>query len=126
MFSELYDVISKKQAGFRKKHTTVDHIFVVKCLVDIFNFRNKPLYCAFVDYSKAFDTIWRSGLWYKLLKSKINGKIVKVIKEMYNDIKSCVFMNGMKSEYFASNIGVRQGENLSRFPFAMYANNREE
>ena len=33
------------------------------------------MYCAFVDFEKAFDNIWRVALWYKLLLNNINGKM---------------------------------------------------
>ena len=38
---------------------------------------------------------------------------------MYDNIKSCVKCNKEMSGYFASEIGVRQGENLSPFLFAI-------
>jgi hypothetical protein len=28
--------------------------------------KKKKLYCAFIDFAKAFDTVWRNGLWNKL------------------------------------------------------------
>ena len=69
------------------------------------------MYCAFVDFEKAFDNIWRVALWYKLLLNKINGKMYNFIVNMYNSIKSCIVYN--KSDFFSSEVGVRQGENLS-------------
>ena len=36
----------------------------------------KKLFCAFVDFKQAFDTVWRNGLWSKLAKNGINGKCV--------------------------------------------------
>ena len=44
---------------------------------------------------------------------------------MYKDIKSCVSMNGVKSSYFGSFSGVRQGENLSPVLFSLYLNDLE-
>ena len=44
---------------------------------------------------------------------------------MYSNIKSCVFAKGEQSEYFVSNVGVRQGENLSPFLFSLYVNDLE-
>jgi hypothetical protein len=41
--------------------------------------KKKKLYCAFIDFAKAFDTVWRKGLWHKLLGNEINGKMYKVI-----------------------------------------------
>jgi hypothetical protein len=35
--------------------------------------------CAFADIKKAFDTVWRIGLWQKLTKNKICGKMFRVI-----------------------------------------------
>ena len=44
---------------------------------------------------------------------------------MYSNIKSCVFAKGEQSEYFVSNVGVRQGENLSPILFSLYVNGLE-
>jgi hypothetical protein len=38
------------------------------------------IFCCFVDYTKAFDTIDRLNLWYKLSKIGICGKLLSVIK----------------------------------------------
>ena len=45
---------------------------------------------------------------------------------MYKGIKSMVKINGMSSEFFNCNIGVRQGENLSPFLFSLYINDLED
>ena len=45
-----------------------------------------------------------------------------MIINLYNSAKSCVFYNGQKSSFFRSNVGVRQGENLSPILFALYLN----
>ena len=84
------------------------------------------LFCLFIDYKKAFDTVWREGLWYKLSKSGIKGKVFNLIKNMYDDIKSCVSYQQEKSDFFVSHKGVRQGENLSPLLFALYVNDLEE
>ena len=83
------------------------------------------LYVAFIDYKKAFDSISRSALWYKLKKENIDGKILHVIKNMYEQVKSCVFMNDNTSDFFGSFRGVRQGENLSPVLFSLYLNDLE-
>ena len=45
---------------------------------------------------------------------------------MYENIKSCVTNNGNYSVFFPCRIGVRQGEHLSPFLFALYINDIEE
>ena len=112
LFLENLNVISNAQAGFRKNFSTIDHTFTLKSLVDIYLSFHRKLYVAFIDYQKAFDTVWRQGLWHKLLKCGLNGRVVNVIKSMYSDIKSCVNCNNKMTDFFSSNIGVRQGENL--------------
>ena len=74
----------------------------------------------FVDYQKAFDTIDRTKLWTKLLSSGISGRILKVIKNLYSQAKSCVNVSGKNSEYFSCNVGVRQRENLSPLLFSLH------
>ena len=83
------------------------------------------MFCAFIDFSQAFDSIWRVGLWRKLLVNGVDGKIFRLVSNMYKNIKSCVKNNGETSAFFASQCGVRQGENLSPVLFAMYLNDLE-
>jgi hypothetical protein len=65
--------------------------------------KKKRLYCAFIDSKKAFDSVDRSKLWIKLAKSGIQGKLISVIKALYNQVKSCIGIGGQFSEYFCNN-----------------------
>ena len=44
---------------------------------------------------------------------------------MYQNIKSCVASEGKLSDFFVSNVGVRQGENLSPLLFTIYVDDLE-
>lgn len=65
------------------------------------------LLCIFVDLNTVdfFDTVWRAGLWQKLLASGINGKIFE--SNLYNGIRSCVKLGNALSEFFSCDISVR-------------------
>ena len=85
-FADLNEIIGEEQAGFRSGYSTQDHIFTLHAIIEIYlNHINqktsgeKKLYCAFIDYQKAFDLVDRSCLWQKLLACDIKGKIMKLI-----------------------------------------------
>ena len=94
--------------GFRNGYATTDYFLILHMLVNIMKCKKKKLCCAFTDFAAAFDTVWRDGLWNKLLINQINGQIYNVIFNMYSGIKSHVVCNYNKTEYFACNVGVRQ------------------
>ena len=75
--------IGPEQAGFREGHSTVDHVFILHCIIRFFLAKKKRLYCLFIDYEKAFDRVEKAFLWQKLLDSGIDGRILTVIKDMY-------------------------------------------
>ena len=125
-YSEANQIINETQAGFRQQYSTLDHIFLLKCIIDLFKWKKRKLFCLFIDYKKAFDMIWREGLWYKLVRDNVNGKLLNVIHSMYRNIKSCVMMNQQMSDTFTCGMGVRQGENLSPLLFAFYVNDLQE
>ena len=54
--------------------------------------------------------------------------MLKIIHNLYRyaNAKSCVRVGHMKSESFASNIEVQQGENLSPLVFCLFANDLSE
>ena len=85
----------------------------------------KKLHCGFVDFRKCFDTARRAGRWVKLINTNITGKCYNVIYNLYKQTKSCIAINGQKSEFFHCEIGVRQGENLSPLLFAIFLNDLE-
>lgn len=63
--------------------------------------------CCFVDLTKAFDSIQhKKKLLHKLVKAGINGKLYNIIRSIYSDIKSCVKVNGLFSEYFSLQVGL--------------------
>ena len=55
------------QVGFRINSRTTDNIFILCAIIDKQMFLSKSLYTCFVDFTKAFDYIDRSALYYKLL-----------------------------------------------------------
>ena len=119
------NVLSEAQAGFRADHSTIDHIFALKTIVELYLAQGRRLFCAFVDYKKAFDTVSRTILWKKLLAQGVHGKIFNVITNLYANAKSCVVTNGNMSKFFDSKIGVKQGENLSPLLFSLFLNDIE-
>lgn len=124
-FSDEINLISEVQCGFRKSHSTVDNMFILNSFIDLYLHKKNKLFCTFIDFSKAFDKVNRSGLWSKMIKSNIQGKCFNIIKNMYQNIKSCVTKGGINSDFFACELGVRQGENLSPFLFAIFMNDLE-
>ena len=121
-FFDKQSVVGPEQAGFRSGYSTMDHLFTLHCIIDLFLSKKKRLYCLFVDYEKAFDYVNRAFLWQKLLKAGVKGRILEVIQYMYEKAKSCVKVGDECSEFFQCGSGVRQGENLSPILFAIYLN----
>ena len=101
-FIEQNVILEENLAVFRKGYSTTDQIFILHALMDILKTKKKQkLFCAFVDFRKAFDSVWRSGLWQKLLDSGIDDKLLRIIVTMYKGIKSCISLNGQQSSFFS-------------------------
>ena len=82
-WAENYSLLIEAQAGFRIHMSTVDNIVVLHGLISHILNQGKRLFCAFIDFTKAFDYIVRDNLWYKLIKVGLRGKLLYIIKSMY-------------------------------------------
>ena len=114
------NVISDAQFGFQKGKSTVDIIIILSSLVQKYLNENKRLYCVFVDFKKAFDCVYRNALWLKLYKQGIQGKLLRIIRDMYQKVKSCVKSCNTYSEFFEYSVGLRQGEVISPIMFSLF------
>lgn len=54
--------------------------------------QNMPLYMVFIDFSKAFDSLSRQGLWSVLKKYGCPDKFVNVVKSFHDGIQTSVTM----------------------------------
>ena len=50
------------QAGFRRGFSTLDHIFTLRANIEEGRAHGRRMYCCFVDFRKAFDTVPRARL----------------------------------------------------------------
>ena len=69
---EMEKVLNESQFGFRDKKSTTDCIFNLHCLIQKLFYKKSKLFCVFVDYEKAFDTVIRDALWIKLIENNIS------------------------------------------------------
>jgi len=82
------------------------------------------LFCAFIDYEKAFDTVIRDALWTKLVEMNISCKMLNMLKSIYTRVKSCVKLSStmQMSDFFDVSLGLKQGEPLSPLLFILFIN----
>ena len=59
------------QTGFRRHHSTMDHLVTLGIIVEECRNDKSNLFFCFVDFRKAFDTVPRNNLWNRLEELKV-------------------------------------------------------
>jgi hypothetical protein len=74
-----------------------------------------------VDLGKAFDSIDREVMWFKMRNKVVSENIVRCIKKMYEGIKFCVKCEGDNlTDLVEQRKGVRQGCSLCPHLFNIF------
>ena len=74
---------------------------------------NQSLLCCYIDYEKAFDSVWQEGLWKAMKFFGLSTKYITLLQALYNQSNSAVRVNGELTDWFKTSVGVRQGCVLS-------------
>jgi len=74
---------SEEQCWFVKEKGTRNAISVLKIQVEKSLEVNQELYLCYVDYEKAFDKVKHEDLMKMLERLEINGKDLKIIKNLF-------------------------------------------
>ena len=111
------DALKFNQIGFRKGFATADHVLTLKTLIDKYLNRNQKLYICFLDFLKAYDSIWRKYLFHKLCMYGIHRIFISLLEDMYMKSKLSIRLPSGTTHFFPSSTGLKQGCNLSPILF---------
>ena len=81
---------------------------------------DRPLYMVSVDFSKAFDTFRRTGLWELLRKYGCPEKFTTMIEALHTEMMANFSVGGEVSESFGVTNGVKQGCVLAPMLFSIF------
>lgn len=115
-------VIIPEQHGFRSKHECLQQILHLYDTCKWRKDKQDVTWVAFLDFRKAYDSVWRDGLWWKLAISGVGGKILKLIQNAYKLQTARARTPAGLSRKFLTTLGVRQGCVLSPLLFTIFIN----
>jgi hypothetical protein len=107
------------QVGFRPNRSTIDNIFIVRRIIEKCHEFNIELHNVFIDYTQAFDAVYRDKTIKCLKNYKIPSKLIKLIAKTLQDTKVRVKVNQNYTEEFEILTGVKQGNPLSATLFSI-------
>ena len=113
-------VYPETQCGFRSGRSTVDMIFCLRQLQEKCREQQRPLHIAFVDLTKAFDTVSRHGLYRLLQHIGCPPKLLAMVMSFHEDMYGQLLFDGNLSDRFQIRRGVKQGCTLAPTLFGFY------
>ena len=113
--------IAEEQCGFVEGKGTTNAIFILRTLIERALERQKDVYLCFIDFTKAFDRVRHDEIIKELTKLKIDGKDLRIIKNMYWEQTAAMRVEGEISAFQKIKRGVRQGCLLSPDLFSLYS-----
>ena len=91
-----HEKINKLQGAFYENRSSKDVALVLNEIISYYGGRGKTLYViGMLDAEKAFDSVWKEGLMFKIFDIGLRGEIWKIIYNSYENFKCMVLVNGV-------------------------------
>ena len=95
-------------------------VFCLRQLQEKSREHRTPLHMAFIDLTKAFDTVSRPALWIVLEKLGLPIQMRQIIRSFHDGMLAQVIHGGKMSDTFSVENGTKQGCVLAPLLFALY------
>ena len=120
-FCESRGILSDSQFGFRAERACRDPLVI---LTEVMERREmgERVFLGFLDAAKAYPSVWRKGLWYRLWEVGVRGRMWRVLRTLYSKCEVAVRVGGQASDWYEEFVGVREGCVLSPLLYAIYIN----
>ena len=107
------NLLYKYQCGFRKDRSTTDHIASLANDIRQALNNRESLVGVFLDIHKAYDSVWKEGLLYKIHKLGINGRMFWWTHDFLSNRTFQVRVDQALSSVFPMVNGIPRGSCLS-------------
>jgi endonuclease/exonuclease/phosphatase family metal-dependent hydrolase len=108
------------QFAFRANRSTTDPLYIMDNISKQRKHAGLRTHKFFLDMRKAYDRVWHAGLFCKLHKKGVTGKLWRIIHRLYDCSASTPIIDGQTTEPYAILQGVAQGCPMSPVLFDIF------
>ena len=123
---QIEKALCDEQGGFRAGRCQSDQLYALLETIRTQRYRKRGLLALFVDIKKAYDRVHRNGLWVRLWQCGMRSKMWRVLRNLYDGVKSRIRINDADTDWFELAEGLRQGCVLSPLLYAVFINSLVE
>ncbi|GJZ61822.1 retrovirus-related pol polyprotein LINE-1 [Tanacetum coccineum] len=111
--------VSENEFGFMLGQSTTEVIHLLRSLMEKYREIQRDLHMAFLDLEKAYDSVLHELLWRTLRDKGTPRRYLRVIKDMYEGVKTRVRTTIGSIEFFQVKVGLHQGSAISPYHFTL-------
>ncbi len=99
-WAEEVGILPEEQFGFRAGRRTTDALFIMDTRIERAKGKKRELYCCFVEFQKAFDSVAHHLLWKKLHSLGMSTKRLSLLRDTHSKAVAQVLLNHGSMEVF--------------------------